>query len=94
MCRDTRFEKHCSIESIRTNAEKDFPENLTGGYLAEKFGGKWFLGLGSMVTAVFTLLTPVAAKWGTGPLIAVRIIEGLGEVLKSYIRCLGYNRLA
>jgi hypothetical protein len=28
----------------------------------------------------------VAAKWGTGPLIAVRIIEGLGEVLKFYIR--------
>jgi MFS family permease len=65
---------------------KKFAENLTGGYLAEKFGGKWFLGLGSMVTAVFTLLTPVAAKWGTGPLIAVRIIEGLGEVLKFYIR--------
>ncbi len=54
-----------------------------GGYLAEKFGGKWFLGLGSLVTAVFTLLTPVAAKWGTGPLIAVRIIEGLGEVRKN-----------
>ena len=32
------------------------------------------------MTAVFTLLTPLAAKWGTGPLIAVRIIEGLGEV--------------
>ncbi len=59
---------------------KHLSKSKIGGYLAEKFGGKWFLGLGSLVTAVFTLLTPVAAKWGTGPLIAVRIIEGLGEV--------------
>jgi hypothetical protein len=38
------------------------------------------------VTAVFTLLTPVAANWGTEYLIAVRVIEGLGEVsvLRSY----------
>lgn len=54
----------------------------TGGYFAEKIGGKWFLGLGSMVTAVFTLLTPIAAKWGTEYLIAVRVIEGLGEVTR------------
>ena len=51
-----------------------------GGYLAEKYGGKWFLGLGSLVTAVFTLLTPIAAKHSTTALIAVRVIEGLGEV--------------
>ncbi len=51
-----------------------------GGFFAEKLGGKWFLGLGSLVTAIFTLLTPLAANWGTGYLIAVRIIEGLGEV--------------
>ena len=42
------------------------------------------MGLGSMVTAVFTLLTPIAAKWGTEYLIAVRIIEGLGEVTEPY----------
>ena len=55
---------------------------LKGGYLSEKYGGKWFLCIGSLVTAVFTLLTPIAAKQGTTALIAVRIIEGLGEVRK------------
>jgi len=60
--------------------------SFLGGYFAEKLGGKWFLGIGSMVTAVFTLLTPVAAKWGTEYLIAVRVLEGLGEVsvLRSF----------
>ena len=48
--------------------------------MAEKYGGKWFLGLGSLVTAVFTLLTPIAAKHSTTALIAVRVVEGLGEV--------------
>jgi hypothetical protein len=38
---------------------------ILGGFFSEKYGGKWFLGLGSLVTSVFTLLTPVAAKWGT-----------------------------
>ena len=48
--------------------------------MAEKYGGKWFLWFGTLVTSVFTLLTPPAAKLGTTALIAVRIIEGLGEV--------------
>ena len=49
--------------------------------LAEKFGGKYVLGLGILSTAVFTLLTPVAAIYGgSNWLIAVRILEGLGEV--------------
>ena len=53
----------------------------SGGFLAEKYGGKWFLWFGTLVTSVFTLLTPPAAKLGTTALIAVRIIEGLGEVI-------------
>ena len=32
---------------------------LTGGRLAELFGGKWLFGGGVFITAVFTLLTPL-----------------------------------
>ncbi|KAJ4444352.1 hypothetical protein ANN_06144, partial [Periplaneta americana] len=54
--------------------------HIPGGILAEKFGGKYALGLGILSTAVFTLLTPLAAtEGGAGWLIAVRVIEGLGE---------------
>ncbi|KAJ8967622.1 hypothetical protein NQ314_002741, partial [Rhamnusium bicolor] len=35
--------------------------HLPGGILAEKFGGKYSLGLGILSTAIFTLVTP----WGT-----------------------------
>lgn len=38
--------------------------HLPGGYLAEKFGGKYTLSLGILSTAVFTLLTPVVVEWG------------------------------
>nr|CAB3266122.1 sialin [Phallusia mammillata] len=52
---------------------------LPGGYLAGKFGGKWLFGCGVMCTAVLTLLTPIAARYSFHLLIAVRIIEGIGE---------------
>ena len=64
---------------------------FVGGCFAEKVGGKCFLGLRSMVTAVFTLLTPIAAKWGTEYLIAVRVLEGLGEVSKNDLKNLQYR---
>lgn len=54
--------------------------HLPGGMLAEKFGGKYVLGLGILSTAIFTLLTPLAATYGGANwLIAVRFLEGLGE---------------
>ncbi|XP_068183676.1 sialin-like isoform X2 [Antennarius striatus] len=52
---------------------------VLGGYLASRFGAKWVLGLGILVTVIFTLLTPVAADLGAGFLIAVRVVEGIGE---------------
>ncbi|GBN88706.1 Putative inorganic phosphate cotransporter [Araneus ventricosus] len=52
---------------------------LPGGILSERFGGKWLYGGGCLVTAVFSLLTPLAASLGTGAFITVRILEGLGE---------------
>lgn len=52
---------------------------IPGGYLAGRLGPKWLLGFGVLGTVIFTLLTPVAADWGSGYLIAVRVIEGIGE---------------
>ncbi|OXB62643.1 hypothetical protein ASZ78_016938 [Callipepla squamata] len=53
---------------------------IPGGYLASKIGGKLLLGFGIFGTSVFTLLTPLAADLGVGYLIAVRALEGLGEL--------------
>lgn len=52
---------------------------LPGGCLALKFGGKNLFGLGILSTAVFTLLTPVAARTGVAFLVALRILIGLCE---------------
>ncbi|XP_035257045.1 sialin [Anguilla anguilla] len=52
---------------------------IPGGYLARKHGAKWLLGLGILCTAIFTLVTPLAAELGAGYLIAVRVLEGVGE---------------
>ena len=53
---------------------------IPGGYLAEKYGGKWLFGIGTFLTAILTLLTPVAAKASLPTLIALRVLMGLGEV--------------
>jgi len=52
---------------------------IPGGILATKFGGKSIFGLGALCTSLFTLLTPLAAKIDWKALVAVRIVEGLGE---------------
>ncbi|XP_057704747.1 sialin [Corythoichthys intestinalis] len=52
---------------------------IPGGYLAGRWGPKWLMGLGILGTAVFTLLTPAAADLGASYLIAVRVLEGVGE---------------
>lgn len=53
---------------------------IPGGYMARKYGAKWLLGFGMLGTVIFTLITPVAADLGAGYLIAVRVLEGIGEV--------------
>ena len=45
-----------------------------------RYGGKKLFGFGILCTAVFTLLTPLAAKLGVPALVITRILEGLGEV--------------
>lgn len=52
---------------------------IPGGRMAELFGGKWLFGIGVLCTSVLTLLTPIAARWGVGALIVLRVLEGLGE---------------
>ena len=55
--------------------------HLPGGLLAEKFGGKWTLGLGLLLTSVATALTPLAVDVGGAVgLFIIRVIEGFGEV--------------
>ncbi|CAH0564297.1 unnamed protein product [Brassicogethes aeneus] len=56
--------------------------HIPGGIIAEKFGGKYALGLGILCTAIFTFLTPLVIYLTDGNwiwLVAVRVIEGLGE---------------
>jgi ACS family sodium-dependent inorganic phosphate cotransporter len=52
---------------------------VLGGYLADKFGGKWVFGAGALGWSIFTLLTPLAAKTHFGLLIAVRVLLGVAE---------------
>ncbi|XP_067877196.1 sialin isoform X2 [Heterodontus francisci] len=52
---------------------------IPGGYLAGRFGGKLLLGFGILGTSVLTLLTPPAAALSAYCVIALRVIEGLGE---------------
>ncbi|KAK4874858.1 hypothetical protein RN001_014218 [Aquatica leii] len=54
--------------------------HMPGGILAEKFGGKYSLGIGILSTAIFTLLTPIVARVGDWKwLCFLRVCVGLGE---------------
>ena len=53
---------------------------LPGGILARHFGGKNVFGLGVLLSSLFSLLTPVAARFHFAALIAVRVLTGLAEV--------------
>lgn len=56
--------------------------HIPGGMIAERFGGKYSLGLGILCTAIFTFITPFviyASDGHWGWVIFVRVIEGLGE---------------
>ncbi len=56
---------------------------VPGGWFADRFGGKWIFGLGVLCTSVLTLLTPLAASAGVGWFMALRVLEGLGEVWQN-----------
>ncbi|KAH6937066.1 hypothetical protein HPB50_025335 [Hyalomma asiaticum] len=60
---------------------------MPGGWLAGRVGGKWPFGIGLLGTALGSLVTPAAARAhssfshdaGASALVAVRVLEGLGE---------------
>ncbi|XP_053607794.1 putative inorganic phosphate cotransporter isoform X2 [Plodia interpunctella] len=53
---------------------------IPAGYLAEKLGGKWTLGLGLLSTAIFTFLTPIVTRTGGATwLFVLRLLQGMGE---------------
>ena len=52
---------------------------IIGGMLAEKFGGRSLFGIGILSTAIFTLLSPLAALGGTWVFIFLRVLMGLVE---------------
>lgn len=54
---------------------------VLGAYLAEKYGGKWTLGIGLLSTALFTFITPkVIRAGGAAWLFVLRVMAGMGEV--------------
>jgi MFS family permease len=61
------------------------PTLLLGSILAQKFGGKWVMGLGIAAAGFVTILNPVAAIYGDeiGLLIA-RIIQGIAMVIRPH----------
>ncbi|XP_017065343.2 sialin [Drosophila eugracilis] len=54
--------------------------HIPGGRLAERYGGKWVLGVAILTSGMLTLLTPTAVRRG-GPyvLVGVRLLVGLCE---------------
>ena len=54
---------------------------VPAGLLADRFGGKWVLGLGVLLWSVFTLLTPPAAALGLSALVLCRFLMGVAEAV-------------
>ena len=52
---------------------------IPGGYLSEKYGGKWVFGIGTVFNVLLTLLTPIIVKTSTPLFIVIRVIQGLGQ---------------
>ena len=53
---------------------------IPGAWLAQRFGSKYVFGIGVVMTAVLTLLTPLAAQASVWVLVVLRVLEGLFEV--------------
>ena len=54
---------------------------VPAGYLSDRFGGKWVLGLGVLFWSLFTLLTPLSAVLGISMLLACRFLMGVAEAV-------------
>ena len=54
---------------------------IPAGYLSDRFGGKWVLGLGVLFWSLFTLLTPAAALTSMTVLLGCRFLMGVAEAV-------------
>ena len=52
---------------------------IPAGALADKFGAKWIFGGSILLTAILSLLGPLAAKWGFVPFLVTRVLQGLAQ---------------
>ena len=53
---------------------------IPAGILAEKYSAKYVFGVGILLASLFTLATPVAARYSATALIIMRVLIGLSEV--------------
>ena len=56
---------------------------IPGGWLAGRFGGKRVLGIGVLVTALATVLMPMAARWDYRSVYVLRAVMGLAQVSRA-----------
>jgi MFS family permease len=49
---------------------------LLGGYLAERYGGKWVMGPAVFLSSILNFLLPTFAEMSLHSLLAVRILQG------------------
>ena len=54
---------------------------IPAGYLSDRFGGKWVLGLGVLLWSLVTLLTPASALMGISALLVCRFLMGMSEAV-------------
>ena len=52
---------------------------IPGGWLADRYGGRWFCGGSILLSSMVSLLTPIAARTHIGILVFLRILAGLGQ---------------
>ena len=52
---------------------------ILGGYLAGRYGGKYLFGGGTLLSGLFTLTYPLAARTHVWALMAMRALQGFGE---------------
>ncbi|XP_042237536.1 sialin-like isoform X3 [Homarus americanus] len=53
--------------------------NYLGGYLAERLGGRLIFGTGVTLTALLTVISPLAARHSSSAFVIIRILEGMTE---------------
>ena len=52
---------------------------IPGGYLSEKYGGKWVFGIGTAMNVLLTILSPIIVKLSKTLFIVTRVVQGLGQ---------------